>query len=118
MIKQLDTIKSLQDYLVALSHDSKVIAYFETKKTIDALKSTVKKSIIDHMIVRTDCFGQRKTFKTFQEVEMYNTEMSKDRKLFQGVIKGENEEAYIKLSHRSSYEVKPTSILKIDEWRK
>tara|TARA_R110000765_G_scaffold60126_1_gene116327 strand:+ start:165 stop:518 length:354 start_codon:yes stop_codon:yes gene_type:complete len=116
-MKQLDTIKSLQDYLVALSLEPKVIAYLETKKTIDSLKSTIKKSIIDHMIVKPNCFGQRKTFKTFQEVEMVNADMSKDRKLFQGVIKGDNEEAYIKLTHRSSYEVKPTSILRIEQWR-
>jgi len=117
MIKQLDTIKSLQDYLVALSLEPKVIAYLETKKTIDSLKSTIKKSITEHMIVKPNGFGQRKTFKTFQEVEMVNADMSKDRKLFQGVIRGDNEEAYIKLTHRSSYEVKPTSILRIEQWR-
>ena len=117
VMKQLDTIKSLQDKLVALSQEPKVIAYLETKRAIDSLKSTIKKSIIEHMIVRPECFGQRKTFKTFQEVEMYNTDMSKDKRLFQGVIRGVNNEAYIKLSHRSSYEVKPTSILRIDQWR-
>ena len=115
MLKQLDTIKSLQDNLVALSQEPKVIAYLETKKTIDSLKSTIKKSIIDHMIVKPNGFGQRKTFKTFQGT-MVNADMSKDRKLFQGVIRGENEEAYIKLIHRSSYEVKPTSILRIEQW--
>ena len=117
MLKQLDTIKSLQDNLVALSQDPKVIAYLETKKTMDSLKSIIKKSITEHMIVRPDCFGQRKTFKTFQDVEMCNPDMSKDKKLFQGVLRGDNNEAYIKLSHRSSYEVKPTSILRIEQWR-
>ena len=117
MLKQLDTIKSLQGKLVALSHDSQVIAFLETKKTIDSLKSTIKKSIIEHMIVKPHNFGQRKTFKTFQEVEMINADMSKDKRLFQGVLKGDNEQAYIKLSHRSSYEVKPTSILRIEQWR-
>ena len=117
MLKQLDTIKILQDKLVGLSHNPQVIEYLETKKGVDSLKSIVKKSIIEHMIIRPECFGQRKTFKTFQDVEMCNPDMSKDKRLFQGVIRGVNNEAYIKLSHRSSYEVKPTSILKIDEWR-
>ena len=117
MSKQLDTIGILQNKLVVLSHNPQVIEYLETKKTIDSLKSIVKKSIIEHMIVKPNGFGQRASLKTFQEVEMINADMSKDRKLFQGVIKGENEEAYIKLSHRSSYEVKPTSILRIEQWR-
>ena len=117
MLKQLDTIGLLQNKLVVLSHNPQVIEYLETKKAIDSLKSIVKKSIIEHMIIRPECFGQRKTFKTFQDVEMCNPDMSKDKKLFQGVLRGVNNEAYIKLSHRSSYEVKPTSILRIEQWR-
>ena len=117
MLKQLDTIGILQNKQYVLSHNPQVIEYLETNKAIDSLKSIVKKSIIEHMIIRPECFGQRKTFKTFQEVEMYNTDMSKDKRLFQGVLKGEKTQAYIKLSHRSSYEVKPTSILRIDQWR-
>ena len=117
MLKQLDTIKSLQDNLLALSQDPKVIAYLETKKTMDSLKSIIKKSITEHLIIKSDCFGQRATLKPFQDVEMCNPDMSKDKRLFQGVLRGDNNEAYIKLSHRSSYEVKPTSILRIEQWR-
>jgi len=116
MSKQLDTIGILQNKLVVLSHNPQVIEYLETKKTIDSLKSIVKKSIIEHMIVKPNGFGQRATLKSFEEVAMLNSNMSKDRKLFQGVLKGEKYQAYIKLSHRSSYEVKPTSILRIDQW--
>ena len=46
---------------------------------------------------------------------MLNSNMSKDKRLFQGVLKGEKTQAYIKLSHRSSYEVKPTSVLRIEQ---
>jgi len=117
VMKQLDTIKSLQDNLVALSQEPKVIAYLETKKTIDSLKSTIRKSMIEHLIVKPNGFGQRKTLKSFQDVEMVNANMSKDKRVFQGVLKGDNEQAYIKLSHRLPYEVKPTSILRIEQWR-
>ena len=117
MLKQLDTIGILQNKLVVLSHNPQVIEYLETKKTVDSLKSIVKKSIIEHMIVKPNGIGQRATLKSFEEVSMLNSKMSKDRKLFQGVIRGDNEEAYIKLTHRSSYEVKPTSILRIEQWR-
>ena len=116
MSKQLDTIGILQNKLVVLSHNPQVIEYLETKKAVDSLKSIVKKSIIEHMIVKPNGFGQRATLKSFEEVAMLNSNMSKDRKLFQGVLKGEKYQAYIKLSHRSSYEVKPTSILRIDQW--
>ena len=117
MLKQLDTIKSLQDNLVALSQEPKVIAYLETKKTIDYLKSTIRKAMIEHLIIKPNGFGQRKTLKSFQDVEMVNANMSKDKRVFQGVLKGDNEQAYIKLSHRLPYEVKPTSILRIEQWR-
>ena len=117
-MKQLDTIKSLQDNLVALSQEPNVIAYLETKKTIDSLKSTIKKSFVEHLIIKDDKFGQRATLKSFEEVAMLNSNMSKDKRLFQGVLKGEKTQAYIKLSHRSSYEVKPTSILRIEQWSK
>ena len=116
MLKQLDTIGILQNKLVVLSHNPQVIEYLETKKAVDSLKSIVKKSIIEHMIVKPNGFGQRATLKSFEEVAMLNSNMSKDRKLFQGVLRGEKYQAYIKLSHRSSYEVKPTSILRIDQW--
>jgi len=116
MLKQLDTIGILQNKLVVLSHNPQVIEYLETKKTVDSLKSIVKKSIIEHMIVKPNGFGQRATLKSFEEVSMLNSKMSKDRKLYQGALKGEKYQAYIKLSHRSSYEVKPTSILRIDQW--
>ena len=46
MLKQLDTIKSLQDKLVEFSQEPKVIAYLETKRVIDSLKSTIKKSTV------------------------------------------------------------------------
>jgi len=117
VMKQLDTIKSLQDNLVALSQEPKVIAYLETKKTIDSLKSTIRKAMIEHFIIKPNGFGQRKTLKSFQDVEMVNANMSKDKRVFQGVLKGDNEQAYIKLSHRLPYEVKPTSILRIEQWR-
>jgi len=117
-MKQLDTIKSLQDDLVALSQDPNVIVYLEIKKTIDSLKSTIKKSFVEHLIIKDDKFGQRATLKPFEEVAMLNSNMSKDKRLFQGVLKGEKTQAYIKLSHRSSYEVKPTSVLRIEQWSK
>ena len=117
MLKQLDTIGLLQNKLVVLSHNPQVIEYLETKKAIDSLKSIVKKSIIEHMIVKPNGFGQRASLKTWEQAEMINPNMSKDKRLFQGVLKGEKTQAYIKLSHRSSYEVKPTSILRIDQWR-
>ena len=118
MLKQLDTIKSLQDKLVGLSQEPKVIAYLETKKTMDSLKSTIRKAMIEHFIIKPNGFGQRATLKSFEDVAMLNSNMSKDKRLFQGVLKGEKTQAYIKLSHRSSYEVKPTSVLRIEQWSK
>jgi len=56
MLKQLDQIKSLQDQLVAME-TKEIRKYLEVKKTIDALRSEVRKEMTSQLIIKPNGFG-------------------------------------------------------------
>ena len=59
----------------------------------------------------------RKTWKEFSTTDMHSTMITKDKKNIQGIIKGNKTEAFIKLSHRAPYEVKPSAVISFKQWR-
>ena len=114
-MKQLDKIKSLQDQLVAME-TKEVREYLEVKKTIDALRSEVRKEMTSQLIIKPNGFGIPKTMKSWTESNMIDALVSKDRKSVSGVIKGNKALALVKLSHRSPFEVKASAMLTIVGW--
>ena len=115
MLKQLDQIKSLQDQLVAME-TKEVREYLEVKKTIDDLRSEVRKEITSQLIIKPNGFGIPKTMKAWTESNMIDALVSKDRKRVSGVMKGTKALAVVNLYHRSPFEVKASAMLKIVGW--
>jgi hypothetical protein len=114
-MKPLDKIKSLQDQLVAME-TKEIRKYLEVKKTIDALRSEVRKEMTSQLIIKPNGFGIPKTMKSWTDSNMIDALVSKDRKSVSGVIKGNKALALVKLSHRSPFEVKASTMLKIVGW--
>ena len=88
----------------------------EVKKTIDALRGEVKKEMTSQLIIKPNGFGIPKTMKSWTESNMIDALVSKDRKSVSGIIKGNKSLALVRLSHRSPFEVKASTMLKIVGW--
>ena len=114
-MKQLDKIKSLQDQLVEME-TKEIREYLEVKKTIDALRGEVKKEMTSQLIIKPNGFGIPKTMKSWTESNMIDALVSKDKKTVSGIIKGDKSLALVRLSHRSPFEVKASTMLKIVGW--
>ena len=121
MLKQLDQIKKLQDQLEVLGEVPEVREFLEINKMVSSLRSSVRNEILNHMIlshliVKPNGFGVRQTLKPFIEDNIIDAHLSKDKKTLSGVLKGDKSLATFKLSHRSPYEIKASSMLKIEGW--
>ena len=116
MLKQLDQIKKLQDQLEVLGDVPEVREFLEINKMISSLRSSVRNEILNHMILKDNGLGVRKTLTPFIEDNIIDAHLSKDKKTFSGVLKGDKSLAAFKLSHRSPYEIKASSMLKIEGW--
>mgnify|MGYP000023512364 FL=1 len=116
MLKQLDQIKKLQDQLEVLGEVPQVREFLEINKMISSLRSSVRNEILNHMILKDNGLGVRKTLTPFIEDNIIDAHLSKDKKTFSGVLKGDKSLATFKLSHRSPYEIKASSMLKIEGW--
>tara|TARA_B100000902_G_scaffold85107_1_gene89466 strand:- start:182 stop:532 length:351 start_codon:yes stop_codon:yes gene_type:complete len=114
-MKQVDKLKSLQDKLVAME-TKEVREYLEVKKTIDALRSSIKKEMVDQVIIKPNGIGIPRTFKSWSEVNMVDATVSPDRKAVRGFLKGDKEMALVYLSHRKAYQVKANTMLSIKGW--
>ncbi len=55
-MKQVDKLRSLQNKLVAME-TKQVREYLEVKKTIDALRSSIKKKMADEVIIKPNGIG-------------------------------------------------------------
>ena len=117
MVKQLDIIKKLLNKQVALADTPEVQEYLENKKMIEQLRSIVKAEVTEHLILKPSSFGMRKTFLEFADGNLTHLHIAKDKKAIQGILEGDKERARFKLTHKAPYEIKPSSILTIREWR-
>jgi len=115
-MKQLDQIKKLQDQLEVLGEVPQVREFLEINKMISSLRSSVRNEILNHMILKDNGLGVRQTLSSFIEDHIIDAHLSKDKKTFSGVLKGDKTLANFKLSHRSPYEMKASSMLKIEGW--
>ena len=113
MQKQLDYIKKLENEILALETKPDVKAYLEKKKLRDQLKALIKKYILSHLLVRPENFGFRKSFNGL----LTNPYISDDKKTIRGELRGDKNEVYLKLRHKESYSIKPSSILTFQQWR-
>jgi len=116
MLKQLDQIKKLQDQLEVLGGVPEVKEFLEINKMVSSLRSSVRNEILNHLISKKNGFGVRQTLKPFIEDNIIDAHLSKDKKTLSGVLKGDKSLATFKLSHRSPYEIKASSMLKIEGW--
>ena len=116
MLKQLDQIKKLQDQLEVLGEVPEVSEFLEINKMLSSLRLSVRNEILNHLISKKNGFGVRQTFKPFIEDNIIDAHLSKDKKTLSGVLKGDKSSAIFKLSHRSPYEIKASSMLKIEGW--
>ena len=115
--RQLDLIKRLDEEILALEGTAEVQKYLEQKRVRDQMRRLFKNWIIDNLILKPSSFGMRKTWKEFSTTDMHSTMITKDKKNIQGIIKGNKTEAFIKLSHRAPYEVKPSAVISFKQWR-
>jgi len=115
--RQLDLIKRLDEEILALEGTAEVQKYLEQKRVRDQIRRLFKNWIIDNLILKPSSFGMRKTWKEFSTTDMHSTMITKDKKNIQGIIKGNKTEAFIKLSHRAPYEVKPSAVISFKQWR-
>jgi hypothetical protein len=83
---------------------------------ISSLRSSVRNEMISHLILKDNGLGVRQTLSSFIEDHIIDAHLSKDKKTFSGVLKGDKSLATFKLSHRSPYEMKASSMLKIEGW--
>ena len=116
MLKQLDQIKKLDKKLQALGQVPEVKEFVEINKTISDLRSTIRKEIISHLILKDNGLGVRQTLKPFIEDNIVNAHLSKDKRTFSGVLVGDNTLASFTLSHRKPFEMKASSMLKIERF--
>tara|TARA_R100000781_G_scaffold101400_1_gene64897 strand:+ start:190 stop:549 length:360 start_codon:yes stop_codon:yes gene_type:complete len=116
MLKQLDQIKSLDEKLRALGEVPEVKEFLEINKMVSSLRASVRNEILNHLILKDNGLGVRQTLKPFIEDNIIDAHLSKDKKTFSGVLKGNKSMATFKLSHRSPYEIKASSMLKIERF--
>ena len=116
MLKQLDQIKKLDKKLQALGQNPIVKEFVEIDKTISSLRSSVRNEILNHLISKNNGFGVRQTLNSFIEDNIVNAHLSKDKKTFSGVLKGDKTLATFKLSHRQPFEMKASSMLKLERF--
>ena len=116
MLKQLDQIKKLQDQLEVLGEVPEVREFLEINKMITSLRSSVRNEILNHMILKDNGLGVRKTLTPFIDDHIIDAHLSKDKKTFSGVLKGDKTLATFKLSHRQPFEMKASSMLKIERF--
>ena len=113
MKKQLDYIKKLENEILALETSLEVKAYLEKKKLRNELKALIKKYILSHLLVRPQKFGFKKSFNGL----LTNPYISDDKKTIRGELRGNKNEVYLKLRHKESYSIKPSSILTFEQWK-
>ena len=89
MLKQLDQIKKLQDQLEVLGEVPQVREFLEINKMISSLRSSVRNEILNHMILKDNGLGVRQTLPSFIEDHIIDAHLSKDKKTFSGVLKGD-----------------------------
>ena len=116
MLKQLDQIKKLDKKLQALGQNPIVKEFVEINKTISDLRSSIRSEMISHLILKDNGLGVRQTLKSFIEDNMVNAHLSKDKTTFSGVLKGDKTLATFKLSHRQPFEMKASSMLKLERF--
>tara|TARA_X000001382_G_scaffold116443_1_gene95643 strand:+ start:1976 stop:2341 length:366 start_codon:yes stop_codon:yes gene_type:complete len=116
IMKRLDQLKKLQDELEVLGEIPKVKEFLEINKMIQSLRLSIRNDIVCHLILKDNGFGVRKTLTPFIDVNIVDAHMSRDKKTFSGVLKGDKSLATFKLNHRSPYEIKTSSMLKIERW--
>ena len=68
------------------------------------------------MILKDNGLGVRKTLTPFIEDNIIDAHLSKDKKTFSGVLKGDKTLATFKLSHRQPFEMKASSMLKLERF--
>jgi len=116
MDKRLDQLKKLQDKIVDLKWSKEVSTYLELSNNISALRGGIKRDTMNHIIVKPNGFGVRQTLKEFKDEFMLGTNMTANKKIFSGILLGENINAHVKLTHKDGYSVQESAMMKIEGW--
>ena len=115
--KKLDYLKMNQERVRELELTVEVRELKERQSIINDLRKSIKDMFLENLILKPMAFGIRKNFQTFANDNLQDVHVAKDRKNIQGILKGENEKATFKLTHKAPYEIKSSSILTIKDWR-
>ena len=115
--KKLDYLKMCQERIQELELTVEVRELKERQSTVQDLRKSIKDMFLEELILKAKAFGIRKNFQMFANQNLKDVHIAKDRKNIQGILKGENEQATFKLTHKAPYEIKSSSILTIKDWR-
>tara|TARA_R100000231_G_scaffold51918_1_gene43782 strand:+ start:173 stop:550 length:378 start_codon:yes stop_codon:yes gene_type:complete len=115
--KKLDYLKMNQERIQELELTVEVRELKERQSIVQDLRKSIKDMFLENLILKPLAFGIRKNFQMFANQNLKDVHIAKDRKNIQGILKGENEQATFKLTHKAPYEIKSSSILTIKDWR-
>jgi hypothetical protein len=115
-MNQLDALKRLGLKERKLSKSTDVIEYLETIRIKNSLMKSIREQVKSQLLITDDSLKKLPTMKHWSEVS--DTRIDSDKKKLSCILKGDKVIADLTISHRKSYEVKPTISMKIDNYRR
>tara|TARA_R110000787_G_scaffold73561_1_gene163978 strand:+ start:356 stop:724 length:369 start_codon:yes stop_codon:yes gene_type:complete len=116
LMNQLDALKRLGLKERKLSKSTDVIEYLETIRIKNSLMKSIREQVKGQLLITDDSLKKLPTMKHWSEVS--DTRIDSDKKKLSCILKGDKVIADLTISHRKSYEVKPTISMKIDNYRR